>query len=113
MKKAASLSRGFLYVISRTGTTGEKVSLARGLAPTIRRARRCSPGLPVAVGFGISAPADASRVAALADGVVVGSALVRLVESNASRDGTAAVEAAGGFAREIVAACRRPGGTAS
>jgi tryptophan synthase alpha chain len=107
VKKAASLSRGFLYVISRTGTTGEKTSLARGLAPAIRRARRCSPGLPVAVGFGISTPADASKVAALADGVVVGSALVRLVESNASRSASGAVAAAGGFAREMVAACGR------
>lgn len=44
VKKAASLSRGFLYVISRTGMTGEKGSLAKGLASTIRRARRCSRG---------------------------------------------------------------------
>jgi tryptophan synthase alpha chain len=109
MKRAASLSRGFLYVISRTGPTGEKASLANDLAPTIRRARRCCPRLPVAVGFGISTPEDASRVASLADGVVVGSALVRLVESSGSSgsSGSTAVEAAGGFAREMVAACRR------
>jgi len=103
VRKAASLSRGFLYVISRTGTTGEKTALAGDLARTIRRARRCSPKLPVAVGFGISTPRDAARVAALADGVVVGSALVRLVESG----GAKSVPAAGAFAREMAAACRR------
>ncbi|MGH9441291.1 MAG: tryptophan synthase subunit alpha [Thermoanaerobaculia bacterium] len=102
MRRASLLSRGFLYVISRTGTTGEKNALAKDLAGTVRRARRCSPGLPVAVGFGISTPADAARVAAIADGVVVGSALVRVVESG----GRNAVAAAGKFARAMVAACR-------
>jgi tryptophan synthase alpha chain len=105
MRKAASLSRGFLYVISRAGTTGEKASLAKDLDATVRRARRCAPRLPVAVGFGISTPSDAAAVAAIADGVVVGSALVRLLES--SGGGSRAAEAAGAFARSMVAACRR------
>jgi tryptophan synthase alpha chain len=105
MRKAASLSRGFLYVISRSGTTGEKPSLAKDIVATVRRARRCAPRLPIAVGFGISTPVDAARVAAIADGVVVGSALVRLVES--SGGGSRAVRAAGAFARSMVAACSR------
>ncbi len=106
IKKAASLSRGFLYVISRTGTTGEKASLSSDLGRTIARARKCSPGLPIAVGFGISTPEDARRVGRIADGVVVGSALVGLVESRGG--GPEAVETAGVFARSMVAACLRP-----
>lgn len=105
MKAAAAMSRGFLYVISRNGTTGEQASLARDLGRTVARARRCSPRLPVAVGFGISTPEDAARVAAIADGVVVGSALVRAVESR--NPGTAPADAAGAFAREIIVACGR------
>ena len=103
MRRAARLSSGFLYVVSRTGTTGEKKSLAKGLAATVRRARRCAPGLPVAVGFGITTAGDAAAVARIADGVVVGSALVGLVE----RSGSDAVSAAGELARQMTAACRR------
>jgi tryptophan synthase alpha chain len=103
MKAAARLSRGFLYVISRTGTTGEKRGLSPDLAATVRRARRAAPGLPVAVGFGISTAPDAARVARLADGVVVGSALVACAE----KAGCEAAEAVASFAAGISKACRR------
>lgn len=76
-----SASRGFVYYVSRTGVTGERDALAEGLAGDLKRARkRCS--LPLAVGFGIATPEQAKEVAGLADGVVVGSALVRLVEED-------------------------------
>ena len=103
MKAAARLSRGFLYVISRTGTTGERRGLSPDLSATVGRARAASPGLPVAVGFGISSPSDAARVARLADGVVVGSALVSCAEK-AGRRAPAALEA---FAAKLSKACRR------
>jgi tryptophan synthase alpha chain len=70
--------RGFVYYVSRTGVTGERSSLPTGLTSKLAKLRR-SLGLPLAVGFGISTPEQARRVACHADGVVVGSALVRQV----------------------------------
>jgi tryptophan synthase alpha chain len=103
--------------VSRRGTTGEKSRLADDLEATVARARRatvprarrasvprarCATGgrLPIAVGFGIARPEDAARVARIADGVVVGSALV----ARAERDGAAGVER---LARTLAEACRR------
>ena len=67
---------GFLYYISRTGVTGARTELREGLGEEVR-AIRAAVDLPVAVGFGISTPAQAASVGSVADGVVVGSALVR------------------------------------
>ncbi len=67
---------GFLYYISRTGVTGEREELAEGLAEAVAALRE-KVELPVAVGFGVSTPEQAAEVAAAADGVVVGSALIR------------------------------------
>lgn len=102
MAAAARLSSGFLYAVSRTGTTGPRTSLPADLPATIRRARRAARGLPVAVGFGIAGPAAAREAALLADGIVVGSALVEAAEQ-AGRDRESAVEALAG---KLVAACR-------
>ncbi len=68
-------AQGFLYLVARLGVTGKSRDLASGLAEYVQRVRTASP-LPLAVGFGISTPAQARAVAGLADGVVVGSALV-------------------------------------
>jgi tryptophan synthase alpha chain len=68
-------AEGFLYLVARLGVTGASATLAAGLADSVATVRAASP-LPVAVGFGISTPAQAAQVARLADGVVVGSALV-------------------------------------
>ncbi len=68
-------ARGFLYLVSRPGTTGPRDRLADGLADYVARARRASR-LPLALGFGISSPAQARQAARLADGVVIGSAIV-------------------------------------
>jgi len=75
-------ARGFLYFISRTGVTGAQEGLPAELAGQVRAARRRTR-LPIAVGFGIAGPAQARSVGAFADGVVVGSALVRLIEEHA------------------------------
>ncbi len=80
MNAAARLSSGFLYVVSRPGTTGARRDLPADLSETVRRARRAAGSLPIAVGFGIATPAAARRAARLADGVIVGSALVRAAE---------------------------------
>lgn len=103
MAAAARLSSGFLYVVSRPGTTGARATLPRDLASTVRRARKEAGGLPIAIGFGIGTPGAASRAASLADGVVVGSALVRAAEEAGARR-EQAVES---LARSLVLACRR------
>jgi tryptophan synthase alpha chain len=106
MTRAAELSTGFLYVITRAGTTGARDSLPPGLAATVARARRSSRrALPIAVGFGISTPEAVRLAAALADGVVVGSALVALAE----KAGEGAVGEVGRFAGRLARACRRRG----
>ena len=85
-KAAAVWSSGFVYYVSRTGTTGERAEIPRDLAAEVKSVRRLAR-LPVAVGFGISTPAQAGAVGRLADGVVVGSALVRVVEEHVGRRG--------------------------
>jgi tryptophan synthase alpha chain len=68
-------AQGFVYLVARLGVTGASAALAGDLGESIARVRRATD-LPVAVGFGISTPAQARTVAGEADGVVVGSALV-------------------------------------
>jgi tryptophan synthase alpha chain len=79
LKLVAEYSTGFIYLVSRTGVTGEQSSLSNTVAPLIDSMRAIT-SLPLAVGFGISTPEQAGDVAQLADGVVVGSAFVRLIE---------------------------------
>jgi tryptophan synthase alpha chain len=69
-------ARGFVYAVSLRGTTGERNELAPGLAETVAGVRGATE-VPVAVGFGIATPAHASAVADIADGVIVGSRVVR------------------------------------
>lgn len=75
LTEAVAGAGGFVYLVARLGVTGASSALAPDLPGTIARVRAATP-LPVAVGFGISTPGQASTVAGLADGVVVGSALV-------------------------------------
>jgi tryptophan synthase alpha chain len=104
MAAAARLSTGFLYVVSRPGTTGALKTLPSELPGTVRRARKAAGRLPLAVGFGIGTVEAASRAASLADGVVVGSALVAAAQE-AGPEREHAVEA---LARSLAQACRRP-----
>jgi tryptophan synthase alpha chain len=93
MRRIADASCGFLYVISRTGVTGERDALADELPALLRRARHAT-SLPLAVGFGISLPGHVSLLGGLADAAVVGSALVAEVERAGSADEAAANVAA-------------------
>ena len=79
VRRIAEKASGFLYYISRTGVTGARAELREELAREVEGLREMV-GLPVAVGFGISTPEQAARVAGVADGVVVGSALVQRLE---------------------------------
>ena len=89
--KAAS---GFLYLVTLTGVTGERSSLPADLSTFIQRVR-AQTDLPLAVGFGISTPAQARVVGAMADGVIVGSALVRAIAESPQPAQAAAAFVAG------------------
>jgi tryptophan synthase alpha chain len=78
-------ARGFVYVVSVTGVTGERAELPPALATVVERARKASR-VPVAVGFDIGTPGMASKVADIADGVIIGSRLVRAVADEDSLD---------------------------
>ena len=89
LARIGARARGFLYVVSVTGTTGERDGAASPLAPLIARAH-AHTSVPVALGFGISTPAQAAAAAdAGADGVIIGSRLVRAAGEES--DGAAAV----------------------
>jgi tryptophan synthase alpha chain len=79
MREIARHGRGFVYLISRLGVTGVRDDVPDDLAQTVARLRSATT-LPICAGFGISTPAQAAAVGRLADGVVVGSALVRAAE---------------------------------
>jgi tryptophan synthase alpha chain len=94
----AATGEGFLYYVSMTGVTGSKQVDAGAIATAVSELKALS-SVPVAVGFGISTPADAGAVAEIADVVVVGSALVKLIaEKNAAPD---LLDAVGAFVRDL------------
>jgi tryptophan synthase alpha chain len=86
-------AKGFVYTVSLTGTTGERDALAEELSQTVERVRAAAR-VPVAVGFGISTAEQAARVGELADGVIVGSRIVRAA-------GEGGAEAVGATVREF------------
>ncbi|HUF61541.1 MAG TPA: tryptophan synthase subunit alpha [Verrucomicrobiales bacterium] len=85
----AAASQGFIYYVSREGVTGEQDSIALTIGDQLALIRAAA-ATPVAVGFGIHTPDQARRVAALADGVVVGSAIVRRIAEHGRGPGLAA-----------------------
>jgi tryptophan synthase alpha chain len=84
LKLVAQYSTGFIYLVSRTGVTGERDSISSTIAPLIH-ALRAITSLPLAVGFGISKPEHVAEVGRQVEAVVVGSAIVRLIEKSGSR----------------------------
>jgi tryptophan synthase alpha chain len=90
-------ARGFVYTVSLAGTTGERDAIAPELDATVRRVREATQ-VPVAVGFGISTADQARQVAAIADGVIVGSRIVRAAgEGGAEEVGAVVRELASGL----------------
>jgi tryptophan synthase alpha chain len=81
LPKICAAATGFIYYVSREGVTGVRDQLAANIPETVARIRQHTT-LPVAVGFGISTPAQVKEVARAADGVVVGSALVNVIKDN-------------------------------
>jgi tryptophan synthase alpha chain len=103
VKAIARLSRGFVYVVSLTGVTGVRRELPADLGAQIRTLRLVTTK-PVCVGFGVSTPEQVAAVGRLADGVAVGSAIVRVVEEHAGT--SALVEKVGDFIASLKAPVR-------
>jgi tryptophan synthase alpha chain len=103
VKAIARLSRGFIYVVSLTGVTGARRELPPDLDAQVRTLRLVTTK-PVCVGFGVSTPEQVAAVGRLADGVVVGSAIVRTVEEH--RGTTALAEKVGDFIAALKAPLR-------
>lgn len=82
LQLVAEYSTGFVYLVSRAGVTGERDSISSAVAPLIRSMRAIT-GLPLAVGFGVSTPEHVAEIGSQAEAVVVGSAIMRVIEQNA------------------------------
>jgi tryptophan synthase alpha chain len=95
----ARLSHGFIYYVSLTGITGAKITDRAEVGKKVQEIRRHSK-TPVAVGFGIKTPEDAREVARIADGVIVGSALVQLIADG----GSSAADRLSSFTRSLKSA---------
>lgn len=98
IKMVSQASKGFIYYVSLTGVTGVRTTLSDSIRPMTDRIKKASKK-PLAVGFGISDARQAAEVAAYADGVVIGSAIVRLIEDNLGTGGI--IPAVKGLASEL------------
>lgn len=97
----AGEAEGFVYLVSSLGVTGVRSEIKTDLASIVEAIRR-NTEIPCAIGFGISTPEQAARMAGLADGVIVGSAIVRLIE----KYGRQAPEHVGRYVKEMKDAIR-------
>lgn len=102
MEMIARNAKGFIYLVSVTGVTGERKSISEGLRDLIQRVRKHTAA-PVCVGFGISTPEQAREVGKMADGVIVGTACVRTIGESPTP-----VETATQFAAEFQTALKEP-----
>jgi tryptophan synthase alpha chain len=102
-KQVDALGAPFLYYVSLTGVTGARRALSARLAPNLRRLRR-DLKTPVTVGFGISTPQQAAQVGKDAEGVIIASALINLIERTPRLK---RVKAVGAFCRSVVKAMKR------
>lgn len=98
LKLIADVSSGFIYAISRTGVTGARQQMTGDAKALVKRIRRFTK-LPIAVGFGISTPAQFAAVGKFAEGAVVGSAIVDAIEQNPGREAATVAE----FIRQLFA----------
>ena len=81
IREVSSASSGFIYYVSLTGTTGTRKKLPKELINKVRQIKRIT-AKPVCVGFGVSTPEQARMIASVADGVIVGSAIIKVIEKN-------------------------------
>lgn len=81
LKLVSELSSGFVYVVSRTGVTGERADVAASVEPLVNKLKSLTCK-PLAVGFGVSKPEHVAAIGGYADGVIIGSAIMRIVEQH-------------------------------
>lgn len=81
VKRVARTSSGFIYYVSITGITGSRLQIDESLGESIKKIRKITDK-PVCVGFGVSNPEEASRVSEIADGVIIGSAIVKMLDES-------------------------------
>ena len=79
IRAIAAEATGFVYIVSSLGVTGVRSQITTDIGAMVRLVREANPSVPCAVGFGISTPEAAARMAAVSDGAIVGSALVRMI----------------------------------
>ena len=98
LKQIADVSTGFVYAVSRTGVTGAQKELPEDAQKLVQRLRKVTK-LPIAVGFGISAPEQFASVGKYADAAVVGSAIVQLIDRSPGKEAQAVAE----FVKQLLA----------
>jgi len=81
LKKISGKSKGFIYYVSLTGVTGARKKLPSDIIQNVRRLKKITKK-PVCVGFGISEPKQAKKISRLADGIIIGSAVIKVIEKN-------------------------------
>lgn len=99
MQRIVSVSTGFIYCVSLTGVTGTRSTLSDDVKPMIEELHKHTDK-PVCVGFGVSTPAQATEVAQIANGVIVGSAIINVIEEHVN-DKAELIDAVKGFARDM------------
>lgn len=103
IRLVSSISQGFIYCVSYTGVTGKIGVKERKLSLLVRKIRSLS-STPVAIGFGVSSPQEAEEISHLADGVIVGSAIIRRIMENKNKEDM--VEKVGEFAFSLCQAIK-------
>jgi tryptophan synthase alpha chain len=98
IRKIVGKASGFLYYISVTGVTGTAKPSLENVKTDVKRIRNLSK-LPIVVGFGITSPKQAGQIAALSDGIVIGSAIVKLIGENGNRKNLSHIVSS--FARDV------------
>ena len=104
-KKIANRTTGFIYYVSVTGITGERTALPQSILDNVAWLRSQTP-LPICIGFGISRPEHVRMLAPVADGLIVGSAIVRRMSDAAQRPRKEVLKEIGDYAADLIAAMK-------
>jgi len=99
IKMVAEASSGFIYYVSLTGTTGARENLPKEIFSSLRKIKRLTKK-PISVGFGISRPEQVRSISRLADGIIVGSAIIKVIERNIGKNDL--VKKVGRFVRKLI-----------
>ena len=101
--QSARAAEGFVYCVSSLGVTGVRLEIATDVGAMVRLVKEANPDIPCAVGFGISTPEQAAKMAAVSDGVIVGSAIIKLL----AQYGVEAPAHVGAYVRSMAGAIKK------